>query len=369
MAEINGTYRRNGKNVYIKQPEYKDLSFVSKLWSDEETMKDVGGVFHFPESKWEMFYKKMVYPTDGKNFYCLVYTIRDKAIGEVSFHGFDSVTKIARFNVKIHHKYRNKGYGEEALRLLFEYFFLEFGGEMIMDSIPTEEGVRIAKRLGFTEVGQYKDGTKMKVTKDEFLNYREKCCKKVSILVYDGMNMNDYACIHDSLNLVNKISEEMFDVSVVALSNKVTLDNGLILEVNSEDPDMYSPDIIVLPGGNNVEKLTRDNEVIKFILKNFNDCDYICALGEGIRLLVRCRSLDGIMVPKFCSDMENYIKEEKVSDKNFCDNGKILLSSNYIGNFEMVISIVEKVGGLEIANKLKSELGFKECNSLIGFSV
>ena len=67
--------------------------------------------------------------------------------------------------------------------------------------------------------------------------------------------------------------------------------------------------------------------------------------------------------------MENYIKEEKVSDKNFCDNGKILLSSNYIGNFEMVISIVEKVGGLEIANKLKSELGFKECNSLIGFSV
>ena len=35
MAEISGTYRRNGKNVYIKQPEYKDLSFVSKLWSDE----------------------------------------------------------------------------------------------------------------------------------------------------------------------------------------------------------------------------------------------------------------------------------------------------------------------------------------------
>lgn len=361
MAEVSGTYRRNGKNIYIKQPEYKDFSFVSKLWSDEETMKDVGGVYHFPESKWEMFYKKMVYPTDGKNFYCLVYTIRDKAIGEVSFHGFDSVTKIARFNVKIHHKYRKKGYGEEALRLLFEYFFLEFGGEMIMDSIPTEEGVRIAKRLGFSEVGQYKDGTKMKVTKEEFLNHREECCKSIGVLVYDGMNMNDYACVHDTLKLVNNIhNNNIFNISIISLKDRITLDNGLTLEANSEDPDTFSPNIIVLPGGINVEKLTKDNEIIKFILKNFNECDYICAQGEGIRLLIRCRALDGIMVPRFCKDIENYIEAEKVCDKNFCDNGKILLSSNYIGNFEMIISLVKKVGGLDLACKLKTQLGFKD---------
>ncbi|MBE6048976.1 MAG: GNAT family N-acetyltransferase [Clostridium sp.] len=360
MAEVSGTYRRNGKNIYIKQPDYNELSFVSRLWSDEETMKDVGGVFNFPESKWEMFYKKMVYPTDGKNFYCLVYTIRDKAVGEVSFHGFDSVTKIARFNVKIHHKYRNKGYGEEALKLLFEYFFLEFGGEMIMDSIPTEKAVRIAKRLGFSEVGQYKDGTKMKVTKDEFLNYRKESLKKVAILAYNGMDMNDYACIHDSLNLVNKIYNEIFQVSVIALNERVTLSNGLVLDVDSENLDTYSPDIIVMPGGNNIEKLTRNNEIIKFILKNFNNCDYICAQGEGIRFLLRCRSLDGIMVPRFCKEIENYISKDKISDKNFCDDGKILLSSNYIGNFEMIISIVGKVGGLDVANKVKAELGFKE---------
>lgn len=361
MTEISGSYRRNGKKIYIKQPEYKELNFVSKLWSDEETMRDVGGVFHFPENKWEMFYKKMVYPTDGKNFYCLVYTIRDKAIGEVSFHGFDSVTKIARFNIKIHHKYRKKGYGEEALKLLFEYFFLEFGGEMIMDSVPTEEGVRIAKRLGFTEVGQYKDGTKMKVTKEEFLNNRKEECKDVGILMYDGMNMNDYACIHDTLNLVNSIVDRtMFNVSLVSINNEVTLSNGINLKIKTEDIESYRPDIIVLPGGENVEKLTKDNEVIKFILKNYNDCDYVCAMNEGIKLLVRCRVLDGIFVPRFCDDIESYIPLEKISDNNFCDDGKVLLSSNAVGNLEMIISLVEKTGGLDLALKLKEKLGMRE---------
>ena len=66
-----GLYRRNGKKVYIKQPEYNELKFVQELWGDKDTMKDIGGVFNFSENKWEMFYKKMVAPTDGKNFYCL----------------------------------------------------------------------------------------------------------------------------------------------------------------------------------------------------------------------------------------------------------------------------------------------------------
>ena len=37
----------NGKDVYIKQPEFEELEFVSKLWGDEETMKDIGGTFNF----------------------------------------------------------------------------------------------------------------------------------------------------------------------------------------------------------------------------------------------------------------------------------------------------------------------------------
>ena len=56
MLYSDGLYMREGKRIYIKQPILEELEFVASLWSDEETMKDIGGVFSFPRSKWEGFY-------------------------------------------------------------------------------------------------------------------------------------------------------------------------------------------------------------------------------------------------------------------------------------------------------------------------
>lgn len=357
MIDAKSNFRRNGKNVYIKQPEYKDLAFVSRLWSDEETMKDIGGVFNFSEEKWEMFYKKMVFPTDGKNFFCLVYTIRDKAIGEVSFHGYDSVTKIARFNVKIHHRYRNKGYGEEAFRLMLEYYFLEYGGEMMMDSIPTAAGLSVAKKLGFTEIGQYKDGTKVKITKEEFLNNKEEKVNEIGILMFDGMNMLDYAVFHDTLKLANNIyGKEIFKVKGISFKEKILLSNGLSIDTDVIDEE-YKPNVILIPGGENIEENVKDKEIIRCIMKNFNDSDYICSNNNGIKFLIRCRALDGLCVPYFKEAVELGISEDNIVYRNFVDDGKIMLSVNSIGKFEMILSLVQKLAGRKLASSLQKKLG------------
>ncbi|MBD7909751.1 MULTISPECIES: GNAT family N-acetyltransferase [Clostridium] len=362
MVENKDSYRRNGKKIYIKQPDFKEFTFISRLWSDEETMKEIGGVFNFPEDKWEMFYKKMVYPTDGKNFYCLVYTIRDKAIGEVSFHGYDSATKIARFNLKIHHRYRNKGYGEEALRLLFEYYFLEFGGEMIIDSIPTETGVRIAKKLGFQEVGQYKDGIKMKITKEEFLDNRIDSTNSIGILMYDGMSIMDYGIICESLEMANEIKgKKLFSIVDVALKNTIKFRNGTTINVDIIDFENYKPDVLIIPGGEFVDSHVKDKEIIKYIMMNLNHCDYICTQGEGIKFLIRCRALEGIRIPKLETELEG-LEEDRIVDKNFVDNGKVILSANTIGSLEMILSLVEKIGGRKLSEELESRLGLVEKN-------
>lgn len=354
MTNIKGSYRRNGKYIYIKQPEYDDLAFVSKLWSDKETMKEIGGVFDFPKSKWEMFYKKMVYPTDGKNFYCLVYTINDEAIGEVSFHGYDLVTKIARFNIKIHHKYRNKGYGKEALRLLLEYFFLDFGGGMIIDSIPTESAMRIAKDLGFKEIGQYKDGVKVKITSDDFFKKEKNVTKNIGILMYDGMSMLDYATAFDTLKMVNLIEEkELFKINSISFKNKVKLNNGLVIDTEIIDIENFKPDILIIPDG----IIGMNKEIKNMILENFNSYDYICTKGEGIKFLNDCKVLDGIKVPKFPYEIYDFCEKDRIEEKNLIDGGKIILSGNILGSFEMIISLVQKVAGREVSNKLKKYLG------------
>lgn len=353
-----GNYRRNGKEIYIKQPDYKDLAFVTKLWADEETMKDIGGAYNIPESKLDMFYKKMVYPTDGKNFYCLVYTIRDKAVGEVSFHGYDLVTKIARFNIKIHHRYRNKGYGEEALKLLFEYYFLEFGGKIMKDNIPTAAGVKVANKLGFKEVGKYKDGIQMKLSKEEFLNNKGDINKDIAILIFDGVSMVDYATFHDTLGMVNSIEgRNIFNIYSVSFKEEVILSNGVVIKTKKLDLDKFHPQVLIIPGGENLDASVKDKEIIKFIMMKFNNCDYICAQGEGIKFLIRCRALEGIFIPRFKGDLENGINEKKLIEKNFSDSGRILISANIFGGIEMILSLVEKLAGRTLAQKLQKQLG------------
>lgn len=43
----------------------------------------------------------MVLPTDGRNYYSLVYNYDNQPIGEASFHGYDASTQMAKLNVKI----------------------------------------------------------------------------------------------------------------------------------------------------------------------------------------------------------------------------------------------------------------------------
>lgn len=163
-------YKKSGDLVYIKQPEFNELDYVAKLWSDKETMKDVGGTVTLPEQRKKDWYAKMVKPTDGKNFYCLIYNKQNKPVGEVSFHRFNQIKKSAELNIKVQNKYRRKGYGKEALKLLLEYYFNEFGGEVITDEVINIKGQRALAKFGFEIISKSEYRVSFKMTKEGFLS-------------------------------------------------------------------------------------------------------------------------------------------------------------------------------------------------------
>jgi RimJ/RimL family protein N-acetyltransferase len=162
------SFRKDGKSVYIKQPEFGELDYVEELWSDEETMKDVGGIIPFPIERRKPWYEKMVCPTDEKNFYCLIYNHDDVPVGEVSFHRFNIEEKIADFNIKVQHKYRNKGYGKEAMKLLLRYYFYDFGGQVVFDDVINEKGQKALQSFGFESVSKCGNEILFKMTKERF---------------------------------------------------------------------------------------------------------------------------------------------------------------------------------------------------------
>jgi 8-oxo-dGTP pyrophosphatase MutT (NUDIX family)/RimJ/RimL family protein N-acetyltransferase len=162
-------FKRKGKLVYINQPDFQELDYTAELWSDEETMRDVGGVIPFSLERRETWYRKMVNPTDGKNFYCLIYTLHDIPVGEVSFHRFDEKEGKADFNIKVQSKYRGKGYAKEAIQLFSGFYFYNFDGQVIYDNVGNVNGQKALQNFGFEVVSRTDNEVLFMMTKDRFI--------------------------------------------------------------------------------------------------------------------------------------------------------------------------------------------------------
>ncbi|WP_400242153.1 GNAT family N-acetyltransferase [Niallia sp. JL1B1071] len=170
-------FKSLGEKVYIKQPEWKELGFVEWLWADKDTMKDVGGTVKFNESRRVGWYQRMVQPTDGTNFYCLIYTYEDLPVGEVSFHRFDKENRLAELNIKIAYKYRKKGYAKEAIHLLLGYFFYDFGGEVMADRVAIKNtvGQKLLINYGFNFINDSNpDIVLFQLKREEFIKLGKK---------------------------------------------------------------------------------------------------------------------------------------------------------------------------------------------------
>lgn len=159
-----------GKNVELKKPSFEELAYVEWLWSDEETMKASGGPITFSEEEKKRWYEIMINPSNGKHLYCLVYNQSNKPVGEVSFHQYDKITKAAEFNIKIAYAERGKGYGSEAAKLLLDYYFNKWNGEIMRDSLAIDniEGQNTVLRFGFDKVYTTKDEFLVAMTKEKF---------------------------------------------------------------------------------------------------------------------------------------------------------------------------------------------------------
>ena len=93
---------------------------------------------------------------------------------------------------------------------------------------------------------------------------------------------------------------------------------------------------------------------MKYIYKVYCNCDYIVTLSNGLYFLNGFTNVEGISIPnsKYVIDGVNKV------NKDFVDNGKIMISDNLIGHIELCINIVQKIAGDEVSAKLAKEIGY-----------
>ena len=353
MELKNEGYKRSGSLIYIKRPDFEELDYTKALWNDYDTMKDIGGIYDFNERHKKTFYKKMIFPTDGKNFYCLVYKNDGTTIGEVSFHGYDSANKIARLNVKIQACYRGNGYGSEAIKLLLEYYFYEFGGEVITDRVSRENkvGEKTLKKLGFSEttLGSYR------LKKQEFIEKRNIKKIDVGIIAFNGVSLSRLGFIAEFLHKCKKESFGSLNIEVLSKYEKVKSGIGIEFRVDEILSTRKKYDMVIFLDGINIRE---QSETIKKIFKYMIDnAKSVVAMDSSIPVLLELEYLKGMSVvlpkefrEKYRTDLWHY----NYVDEDFVDNGKFLLLKGIKGLMEGSLHLVEKLYGKNKLEKIKS---------------
>ena len=140
-----------GENVYLRLPCAEELGFIRALWGDPETMASVGGPVNLPETEAHAWYARLVEPGSSSNCYCLILDMNHVPVGEISFHHWDSETRSATLNVKIHAAHRDHGYTKDAVRTFLDFFFGRVGGRTMSDdvAVDNEAGRRLLESMGF----------------------------------------------------------------------------------------------------------------------------------------------------------------------------------------------------------------------------
>jgi RimJ/RimL family protein N-acetyltransferase len=155
----------------LVEPKITDWPYVKAIWEDPETMQDVGGIQELSEDRYKSWFNKVI--VDGRHiskYYLIFDKERNRCLGEVSFHRYNPITKTAELNIKVKKEYRNMGVGSSAIRLILEYYFTEWKGEVMEDPvwIKNRNGIERLKRIGFKEGRRDKEEVVLRMNHEEW---------------------------------------------------------------------------------------------------------------------------------------------------------------------------------------------------------
>jgi RimJ/RimL family protein N-acetyltransferase len=156
--------------VELKIPTWQDMDTIRKLWSDEETMRPVGGPVHLTDDQALEWFQRVIDPGGQRDHYRLIINEKQRLLGEVSCHQFDPRSGSAMFNLKVLSSERGKGYARAAMQSFLTTFFNELGGSIMLDDIALENlrGQDVLLQFGFVHDPSHKQFYRVYLTKEHF---------------------------------------------------------------------------------------------------------------------------------------------------------------------------------------------------------
>ena len=175
--------------------------------------------------------------------------------------------------------------------------------------------------------------------------------KKVAILVFEGMELLDFAGPGEVFALAD--GGRTFDVFTVGASSAPVVSQGFVtITPKYSFADCPRPDILIVPGG-----ATRvpeaDQEAIQWIKRTAENAEVSLSVCTGALILAQAGLLDGLEATTHHDSLEKLRqtapKAKIVEGRRFVDNGKIVTSAGISAGIDAALHLVGRILGPAVA--------------------
>ena len=181
----------------------------------------------------------------------------------------------------------------------------------------------------------------------------EKPRKKVAILIYDGMEILDFAGPGEVFTVAD--GGRAFEVfTVAARPGPVTSQGFATLSPRYTIADCPRPDILVVPGGS-TQVAAGDPAVIDWVARTSDDAEVVLSVCTGAILLAKAGLLDGLEATTHQSSVgalrEAAPGAKVVVGRRFVDNGKVVTSAGVSAGIDASLHLIDRLLGPDSARE------------------
>lgn len=178
----------------------------------------------------------------------------------------------------------------------------------------------------------------------------------VAILVYQGMQIQDFAGPAEVFIKAGEVSRGQYHVYTTGFNTKSILAEGNIsMQPTYEISNMPKPDILVIPGAGMkvIDVLRKDSSMLSFIRQYKDSAAVTMSVCTGAYLLAGAGILNGHKATThfFVADdfAETFPAVSLVKEVRYVDEGKIVTTSGVTSGIDGALQLVKRYSGDKIA--------------------
>jgi len=178
---------------------------------------------------------------------------------------------------------------------------------------------------------------------------------KVGILLFNEVEVLDFAGPFEVFSLAEKDEEKLFDVITIAeTETTISARNGLKIVPEFTFLNHPDLDILIIPGGYGADHIEIKNPVtLNWIQKQFAKVSITASVCTGAFLLAECGLLNNKKATTHWMDLailaKAYPKISVIKDVKYIDEDNLITAGGISAGINMSFYIITKLFGKEIA--------------------